>query len=123
MQSALVEVCFINNENDMDFFLKNYDENGSYISIREILENVGLTVSQDTKQKDIIAEINKNYKRSDKDTKILLLGNEIKVKTYIYKNKHYLKIERAYIPIRDVFEILGFKVKWNRNESMIVIYK
>lgn len=183
MQSALIEVCFISNKDDLKFFIDNYDKyvqtiaralleylgieyvplkeeippfkppintledkinitllsenilvdgflkegtnymniNNSYISIREVLENIGLVVGWDSRRKTVTANIAKDYKVQDENTGLLLLGKEIRMKTYIYKNKHYLKIKDAYIPMRDIFETLGLEVKWDKN--MIIVNK
>lgn len=188
MKSVLIEVCFISNKNDMDFFIKNYDKyvqaitkaivehggvkyippikgdvseeivkpsinivdgkvnilllsenvaidgffkegtgyvniNDNYIAAREIFESMGLNVGWDKELGVITADTSSDYKRPDNSTKILLLGNRIDVETYIHKDKHCLKIEDAYIPIRDIFEGLGFNVSWNGKENMILITK
>lgn len=188
MKSALVEVCFISNKDDMDFFISNYEKyvqaitkaivehagikyvppikgdvpeeitkpsinlvdgkvnillisehvaidgffkegtgyvniNDSYIAIRDIFESMGLSVAWDNELGVVTADTSSDYKKPDNSTKILLLGNRIDVETHIHKNKHCLKIEGAYIPIRDIFESLGFNVSWNRSDNMILITK
>lgn len=186
MKSALIEVCFISNKDDMNFFIDNYDKyvqvitkaivedggikyvppendipaiekpsinivdgkvnilliadhlaidgffkegtgyvnvNDSYIAARKIFESMGLNVGWDKDLGVITADTSSDYKGPDNSTKILLLGNRIDVETYIHKGKHCLKIEGAYIPIRDIFESLGFNVSWNRKENMILISK
>lgn len=183
MQSTLIEVCFISNKDDLNFFLNNYDKyvqtiakalleylgikyvplkedvlpfkppinmqedkvnitllsenilvdgflkegtnymniNGIYVSIREILENIGLAIAWDSKLKIVTAVLDKDYKEDDENTRLLLLGNEIGIKTYIYKNKHYLKLKNSYIPIREILETLGFNIKWDKNQKMIIV--
>ena len=97
--------------------------NDSYVAIRAMFESMGLNVGWDKDLGVITADTSSDYKRPDNSTKILLLGNRIDVETYIHKDKHCLKIDGAYIPIRDLFEILGFKVSWNGKENMILISK
>lgn len=184
MPAALLEVCFINNKKDLDFFLDNYDKyinsiaqsildymninftindkniskpkenpikvidnkinmmllaehvavdgfikegtsyvkiNDSFISIREILENMSLTVGWDNKNRIITADINKEFKPNKDSVKIMLLGNMINVNAINKENKHCLKIENAYIPIRNIFETLGFKVSWDNDNKIIKI--
>lgn len=186
MPSSLLEVCFINNKEDIEFFIANYDKyvqvitkaiveyfgikyiapntnivgpskpqiaivkdkinllllsehiavdgfikegtsyvniNDSYIAIREILENLGLIVSWDNDLKVITADINKEYVKEKGSTDVLLLGNKINIKTHMHKDKNCIKINGAYIPTRDIFESLGFKVKWNNADNMILITK
>lgn len=188
MKAALVEVCFISNKGDMDFYVNNYEKyvqtitkaivehagikymspikedipeeitkpsiklvdgkvniliisehvaidgffkegtgyvdiNDSYIAIRDILESMGLNVEWDDELGVVTADTSSDYKKHDNSTKILLLGNRIDVETHIHKDKHCLKIEGAYIPIRDIFESLGFNVSWNRADNMILINK
>lgn len=191
MPASLLEVCFISNKEDVEFFIKNYSKyvqtiakaiveylgvryilplkntpgqgtekpstpniaivkdkinilllsdhivvdgfikegtsyvnvNDSYISVREILESLGLTVNWDKDLKVITADINKEYVKEKGSTDVLLLGNKINVKTYVHKDKNCIKINGAYIPVRDIFEALGFKVEWNKASNMILISK
>lgn len=186
MKSALIEVCFISNKDNIEFFINNYDKyvqaitksivedggfkyvppikdvpviekpsistvdgkvnimlmsehvaidgffkegtgyvnvNDSYVSVRDIFESLGLKVGWDKDLRIVTADTRSDYKVPDNSTKILLLGNRIDTETYIHKEKHCLKIDGSYIPIRDIFESLGFKVSWNRSSSVILINK
>lgn len=189
MPSCLLESCFINNKEDLDFFLNNYDKfveiiavailehigmvkvsdekpvakpqapvketvtivenkmnmiliaehvamegfikngtsyinvNDSFLSIREILEKLSLKVGWDDELKIITADTSGEFVKEEGLTDILLLGNKINVKTHMHNDKHCMKIDNAYIPIRDIFESLGFVVKWNDVDKMIWIDK
>lgn len=184
MPSALLETCFINNKDDLNFFLNNYDKyvsvkahailkffnikpilknqeviapnkpiinidknkinimligehvategfvkegvsyidvNGTYLSIREILENMQLKVDWDNELKLITADTTGEFIKEKDLTDVTLLGNKINVKTYKHKEKHCLKINNAYIPIRYIYESLGFKVAWESETKSVVI--
>lgn len=186
MPSALVELCFINNNNDIKFFLDNYDKfvesltkaivehlgvkyeptstqiakpsipkvemvddkinlllisehvaingfnkqgttyieiNDSYISVRNILESLSLEVNWNQELKLITADTRSDFKPSKDAKKVLLLGSQIDVDLFLYKDQNCLKIEGAYIPIRDIFEAMGFKVTWDGKKNLIVIDK
>lgn len=184
MPAALLELCFINNREDLQFFLDNYDKyvvsisqsilrymnmnyiikeekleipkenpvkhiegkvnimllgehvategflkdgtnyvdiNGHYISIREILEKLGLTVGWDNKDRIITADVNKEYRPEKNNVKILLLGSMINVNAINKNDRNCLKIDNAYIPLRNIFESLGFKVVWNNDKGIIEV--
>ncbi|AFS78518.1 putative cell wall amidase LytH [Gottschalkia acidurici 9a] len=186
MTSSLLEVCFINNAEDIKFFINNYDKyvqaitkaiveyhgvkyippkqeisassikdivlvddkinimllsehitidgfikdgvtyvdiNDNYISIRQIFESLGLTVGWDNDLRLITADINKEYKSTDNSIDVLLLRNKISVDTIKHENKNCVKIDGAYIPVRDIFESLGFKVEWNEANNMVLVNK
>lgn len=184
MPSTLLETCFINNKEDLDFLLNNWgkfvdvvslsilkyfnikpmpnkieatipqkpkinivegkinllligehvttegfikdgtnyvDVNGTYISIREILENMQLKVGWDNDLRLITADTTGEFIKEQDLTDVILIGNKINVKTYKHKGKHCLKIKSAYIPIRDIYESLGFKVEWESKTKSVVI--
>ena len=51
----------------------------------------------------------------------MLLGNRIDVDAILHEDKHCLKIDNAYIPIRDIFETMQFKVDYDSNNKRIVV--
>ena len=107
----------------VDGFLKegtNYIKiNDVYYSVRKILEAMGLKVGWDNGF--ITADINKEFKPGKESIDVLLLGNKINVNGFKYEGKNCLKIDGVYIPIRDIFESLGFRVEWNRNNDMVLV--
>ena len=111
----------------MEGFIKNgtsyINVNDNFLSIREILEKLGLEVGWDDELRIITADTTGVFIKDEDLTDILLLGNKINVKTYMHNDKHCMKIDNAYIPIRDIFESLGFVVKWNNEDQMIWIDK
>ncbi len=95
--------------------------NDSYVSIREIFENLSLKVIWDNKLKQIVAEFDKHFKKPQNSIPVMLLGNKIDVDAILHEDKHCLKIDNAYIPIRDIFETMQFKVDYDRNNKIIVV--
>ncbi len=118
-----VNIILLTERIAVDGFLKNNTNyvkiNDAYYSVRNMLEAMGLKVGWDNEF--ITADINKEFKPGKESIDVLLLGNKINVNGFKYEGKNCLKIDGAYIPIRDIFEGLGFKVEWNRNNDMVLV--
>lgn len=118
-----VNIILLTEHIAVDGFLKNGTNyvkiNDVHYSIRQIFEAMGLEVGWDNGF--ITADINKEFKPAKESIDVLLLGNKINVNGFKYEGKNCLKIDSAYIPIRDIFESLGFKVEWNRNNDMVLV--
>ena len=120
-----INVKLLNKEISTKGFLEdgvNYMHiNDSYVSIREILENLGFKISWNADNKCIVAQLSKDFKATNESATLDILGSIVKVNAILKDGKHCLKIDNAYIPIRDIFETLGFKVGWNKETETIEI--
>lgn len=95
--------------------------NDVHLELREIFEAMNLDVTWDNDLK--IIEINTSGKFIEEEglTEVIVLGSKINIKTFMHEDKHCLRIRSAYVPVREIFEALGFKVKWE--DKKIVIKK
>lgn len=118
-----VNIILLTEHIAVDGFLKegrNYIKvDNSYYAINNIFKAMGLEVGWDNGF--VTADINKEFKPSKESIDVLLLGNKISIDGFKYKDRNYLNIDGAYISIKNIFESLGFKVEWNRNNNMVLV--
>lgn len=120
-----VNVILLTEHIAVDGFLKegrNYIKiDNSYYAINNILKAMGLKVGWNNGF--VTADINKEFKLSKDSIDVLLLRNKINIEGFMYKDRNYLNIDGAYIPIKNIFESMGLTVKWNKQNNMILVNK
>lgn len=90
---------------------------GTYISIRRLLEDMGFVVGFENEI--ITADLSSQYKPEEQNIKVNLLGNVINLNGCKKDNINLIKVNNAYIPIRDIFEPFGLHVDWSDNTVII----
>lgn len=93
--------------------------NDSYFSIREVLENLQLDVSWEVNT--VVAKFKNDYTIPKDNVSVNLLGNVIQVEAINKEDTYCLKLDGAYIPIREIFETMGLKVGYDSKSKTIMV--
>ena len=90
-----------------------------FYPFREILENMGATVSWDADTRTAIGELNGNRVEFQVDSNTYKVNGA--TRTMDTGVMPFISIDRTYIPIRYAAEGLGFKVEWDAADRTVYI--
>lgn len=119
-----INLLLMGNHLVLDGFLKNGTNyikiDSKYISIRSLLESMGLLVTYSQHTGFIVADLRK-MKDPEESFKASFIGNEINLSGITKEGTSYLKVEGMLIPIREVGKALGLRIGWNNSTKTVVI--
>lgn len=98
-------------------------QNNVKLGLVEILESCGFTVGWDNINKTAVAGLSRGEKPKSDYVDVVLLGENVRIKSKMIDNSNYIKIGDYLISLRGFFEKIGLKVVWDSNSKTITITK